>query len=887
MSFLRAILMDEESISQFLIDKEYFLTALELMCESYERTGVAIEKLSDFFQDSANFLNFDPLKGINVSPDTHQDNSTEAIRIKDDRISVLEHDVAVLRESLKKAQEKANDASPKIEIKSPSESLSGSAESSEENVLKMLVLKYLQSHGYRISALSYQNEAGKVGKFDDVQIPDDVELVHLLRSFLYLQNTSKINIEIENLKKEKIESRDKISQLTVDLDVAKKTIQDLEAQIQQLKEVKSNEVNELKADDISKNEAPSETHVLHEITQHNKQELQVDVKYDPPSVQLLDSVFNDIEPLINIVDSQKKTYLLNPLKTIIKNHPSKDVRMNCIQLVFNMWENPSPEQREIIIKTLKECANDTEKAESEIIPYVTQMMTSSNVNVLSLVSKAVGEFANVLSMQLRYTLLLSIIRQLSEHSSPVVRAAAAADGATLVLSFGDNEDATDKLDDIIALGNHFVFDADADVQSTGLCAFIPAVLRFAQVRKCVGTSMFNYWLKLALSFGKTGSSQLAVIRFKLCTQVLETTTLFFLPSQPTNDQVIVCEGEVFDQNQVVISKQDYEWLTNVLPESLPKFSPILFVPIPVKKEAARLVNKCCKAVGRRFTIDHIIPTFLKLIDESPPEPKMQNLAMFIAAVAPLCEEETFYNKAKEYLTYASNETHDFRQTDIEKYISPAFGLLSSLEPTMRSVIFKLCTELAGSVRSSIRSASMNVISEILQTTDQNEIENNVFPIVIRLAHDPDESLMFETINCIGKIARFSTASSVLDSIKELFDDWFKSKPGIKLQALRSLVSVVNDVDYQFRDQYIIPKLNEIIKPEIDWGTNFDQAVIIIIQALRSMTDLPAQVMQESIVPMLQILSETTVAQNDPMFAELKDKFGIQSNEKSGFSFLKK
>ncbi|OHT02872.1 hypothetical protein TRFO_06916 [Tritrichomonas foetus] len=893
--------MDDESISQYLIDKQYFLTALELLSETYERTGVPIETLSNFFQDSANFLNFDPMHGVHdVSPDSQQNNSTEALRIKDDRISVLEHDVKVLKDSLKEAEEKIKEAKPKVEVKSPSKSLTGNIDTSEEIVIKNLILKFLQSRGFRITALSFQNEAGKTKQSSEIEVPDDVELVHLLRSFLYLQNTSKINIEIENLKKEKIEARNKISQLTVDLDVSKKTIQELEAQIKQLKEINENinnqnsqlDENQENADDSHNDSSIQNSDVKvsnndQSVSGNQQNYIQVEINHDPPSVQLLDSVFSDIEPLIKVVDSSKKTYLINPLKTIVKNHPSREVRSQCIQLIFNMWDNPNTEQREIIVNALKDCASDTDKAESEIIPYVTQMMASSNVNVLCLVVKTVGEFSALMSMQLRYTLLLSIIRQFAEHSAPAVRRAAAEDGATLVLSLGDNEDATEKLDDLVALGKHFVFDSDADVQSAGLCAFIPAVLRFAQLRKCVGKSMFDYWLKLALSFGLTGQSQLAVLRFKLCTQVLETTTLFLLPSEPTNKQTIVCEGGTVMPDHVVVSKPDFEWITTVLPQSLPKFSPILFVPIPIKKEAAKFVTKCCKAVGQKFTEENIAPVFLKLIEESPPEPKMQNMAMFIAAVSPQCNSDTFYENAKKYLTYAANETHDFRQTDIETFFSPAFALLSSLEPTMRKYIFKLCGELVSSLRSGIRSAAMNVINEVLQTADQKEIENDIFPIVIRLAHDPDESLQFETINCIGNIARFSTISTVIDSIKELFDDWFKQKPNIKLQALRSIVAVVNDVDSQFRDQYIIPKIVDITKPEVDWGHIFDQAVIIIIQSLRSMDDISEQVIREYIIPLVQTLSETQAAQNDPMFAELKERYGLVPSEKSGFSFLKK
>lgn len=870
--------MDEERISQFLLQKEYYLTALELLCESYERTGVTIDSLSNFFQDSSNFLNFDPSHSINdVSPEANQCNS-EAIRIKNDKISVLEHDVKVLKDSLQEAQDKLKEVQPKIEIKSPPNSLEGDTDESEEVLLKFLVNKYLISKGYRLTSLSFQNEAGKLSQSPEIQIPNDIQLIHLLRAFLYFQNTSKMNSEVETLKKEKLESRDKISKLSIDIDVKNKQIQELEAQIQQFKDDQKIE-EETKHHEEDKKEA--------EPTPQ-----QIEYNNEPPSVQLLDSVFVDIRPLLTIVEPSKRDSLLNPLRTIIKNHPSRDVRIQCIQLILNLWENPNPEQRSKIVAALKDCASDPEKAESEILPIVTQMMGNQNVSILCLISKVVGEFSHILVMQLRYTLLLSIIKQFSEHSSPIVRQSAAVDGATLINSFGDNSEATDKMEDLIDLGKQFVFDPDAEVSSVALSNYIPAIIKFTTVRDCVGKSLFDYWFKLALSFGTTGSSQLAVVRFKLCTHVLENVISSILPSRPTDDQTIACEGTIENESEedskkhIFVTKNKFNWITKDLVNSLPKLSPILFVPIPVRKECVKLATKCCNSLGKNFTNEYILPVFLKIIDESATEPKMTNLSMFLCAIAPQCGTEVFYTNAKTFLQYAANETHELKQTDVETYFSPSFSLLSSLDPSFRPSIFKLCDELSQSHRSSVRSASMSVISEVLQTCEQKEIENDVIPIVLRLAHDPDESLQFETINVIGQIIRFTTVDAVIDSIKDLFDLWFKAKPNLRLQALRSLLSVANDVDSQFRDKYILPKLLAISKSQEEYGNFYEQAIVIIVQALGSMTDFSDDIIRDSIVPLIQQLSDIPIAQNDPIFATLKEKY-LPNEEKGNLGFFKK
>lgn len=863
--------MDEEAVSKFLIEKQYNLTALELMSEIYERTGVTVSTLAAYFQDSSNFLNFDA--GVAISDalgDGAGESSSEALRVKNDRIALLEHEVSVLQDQLQQAQSKSEDDRQKVTLKSPDPSMVGSAEAAEESILKVLVGKYLQSHGFKITSISFTNEAGKGKMTSDIDIPNDVELVTLLRSFLYVQNTSKATAELEKLKKEKIEDRDKIAQLGVDIDVYKRRIAELEAVIDQINSDHEKAMAESK--ETTSNEAKPDEPKRKDVSATGSANVIIEKPAEPPSVQLLDAVLADIEPLIAVTKRDYRHHLLSPLKTIIKNHPSKKVRMECIEKMFTFYDEPTNEERDIVVKALRECSNTQEKAEGEILPYVTQMMASQSPSTLCLVSKAVAGFADLCSMQLRSTLLFSMIRQLAEHSNPVVRAAAAADGATLVLAFGDDDDAAEKLQDLIDLGKQFVFDADGDVQSAGLCAFIPAVLRFAQLRRCVGKTMFEYWLKNTLSFGLTGSSQLAVIRFKLCSQVLETAILFLLPAEPTDEQKIVCEGEPADDSVVVAPKPEYEWIKQRLPQILPEFSPILYVQIPVKKEANRLVAKCCQAMGKQFTMSDIAPVFLKLIESGPLEHKLQHVAMFLSAVA-CFDQEMFYVNSRNYITYAANESHEFRQTDIQNHISFGFSLLSARDTAKRVMIMKLVEELAKSTKSAIRSAAVTIMREIMSTLEQKDIENDVLPVIVRLANDPDEALQMETVNCVGTIARFTTAQSVLRKVRDLVDEWLKGRPSVKLQVLRSLGFNAADIDSQFRNTYIIPKLLECVQLGFDWGGMEEQAYIMIVQFVNSLRDeFSDNVIKNYIIPILQILSENTALSGDPMLKELKDHF---------------
>lgn len=202
--------------------------------------------------------------------------------------------------------------------------------------------------------------------------------------------------------------------------------------------------------------------------------------------------------MIRQIDRTVRKMLLPTIKTILKNHPTNAVRVDCIQQILNLYDDPDPEEIEIVVGALKDCPMSPEKVEAELVPFATQMMTSPVPARFCLLARIVAAFAGRCPVQLRSTHLLSIMRQLAEHGNFEVRASAAVNSAALVDTFLDGPDAAQKLTDLIDLGKHFVFDPEGAVQSAGLTVFIPATLNFAKLQQCIGSVCFEYWLKIFL-----------------------------------------------------------------------------------------------------------------------------------------------------------------------------------------------------------------------------------------------------------------------------------------------------------------------------------------------------------------------------------------------------
>lgn len=359
------------------------------------------------------------------------------------------------------------------------------------------------------------------------------------------------------------------------------------------------------------------------------------------------------------------------------------------------------------------------------------MLGSSNSSVLCLVAASVGAFAKYCASQLRCSLLLSIIKQLSEHSIFNVREAAVKNGALLVESFIDDPDATDKLPDLLNLCKLFVFDPDATVQQSSIQIFAPTIMNFTKSRCCVGREFCEFWMKIAFSCGLTGSSSLVALRFSLACRVLENSLKFIIPVTPRPDQQLVAEGissntvssslantsasasgpigmsvNTLSSDEslqfIAIPKTEYEWITTSLVPQLPKFAPTLFVPINIRKESDRFISQCCKSVGCQFVAEVIVPEFLTAIDKAEGELKEKIVTLFLSAVTPMCDQETFFTHSRNFLTYATNELRGFKNRDVQEFFAPAFALLTAREPEKRPLVFKQIDDLSKSSRVAIK-----------------------------------------------------------------------------------------------------------------------------------------------------------------------------------------
>jgi hypothetical protein len=745
--------------------------------------------------------------------------------VKDDRIAVLEHELRVARDSLEEAETQLKHQTCIASLTSPPPSVSGPADEGEDLILTQLIAKYLKTRGLKLSWVAFNNEANASKQTDRTRLPEDVDLVHLLRSF------SKLNSdEPDQLRAENGRLKATIQQLTDELEAAK--------------------------------QQPSE----------------YGGRNDPPSVQLLDALFNDMMQLMNVIDPSERRRMLQPLQTIVKYHPAQETRMQSISLMLNLWDDPEEERRPILVQSLIECYSDSARIESEVLPVLSQVLDSQSPGLLCLLGLAVATLAPLVSIHMRSSLLLSIIRQLAENPNPTVRVAAATNGAALIQSFVIDPESNDKLHVLLKLCRLSVFDDDARVQEAAQNHLVPVVEKFAHTRHAAGRGFCDFWLEQALS----GDTQHSRGRFVLSTRILESAVKSLIPNPPKPTQQLVPSGAIPAPELVIIPKTEFEWILASFVPQIAKFAPMYFSPLNIRKEVDRYLATVCRALGQQFVAEHVVPELLTAIDRAEGDSKGMIVTLLLSAVAPSCDADTFFSQSRNFLHYATNELRGFRSNDIQDFFALAYNLLSSREPDKRTLLFKLIEELAKSTRAAIRTSAVNVLAEIVPTLEQIEIEKTVIPIVSKLAVDLDESLVVEVTNCVGTIARLASSIEILKEIKGIFDEWLKRRLPIRMQVLRVFNGIVEDVDHGFRENFILPKLFECASGIDSWSdqTSAEQALVLVLHVIHGCQNIGRQTVKTVVLPTLRIIREHQACAQDPQMEEVGARFQVDNDDSS-------
>lgn len=822
--------IDINQVSKFLIENNYTLSALELLCEVYEKTGTELQNLSDFFAESANFLMFQDMKSVSQMTSSFNDlsSSSEILKMKDDRIAILEHDNQVLHENLKEAESKLLERRGSMSLTPIKLTPDFSAEMTEEEIatLDNLILSYLHNRGYKLSETAFMNDAASTceSPTEKSNPTIDVPLVQLLRSFLFLKS-GPLADRLQALQNLHEKDQDTIHQMQQKIDAMS------QSQISNPNPPSSNRFNTIFSPKVTR----SSTIISNSNVNDGLNSPQIFIP-KIPDMSVFDNVLISANSLLEIIKGDDREALVPMLAAVAEVHPEANSRREAISNLLSLWSDPTDDQTAAVLTAVTGACHDSQTVEDDAIPAIVSIIPNSSFsqkekigitpNLTKLLSHAIVAFAPLCSAKMRIG-LFGIVSKLSESEDPSVRVVVCEDCSTLLNSlYDESEGSASCLSAVLPISRNLLFDHEESVSSTAATSLLPSIQKYVQIHHS-GPFFVDFWMRQAFA--------LENIPLESTIELVNSGSI-----NKSNDKFV----DLFEKDNYVISKDDdvgrlyvqsveviisglatveSDWLISSFVTQLPKLAPVLFRGnVLARKVTDRLVAAAAGRACVQAASETVLSIFLIKVEEGD----KQVLTLLLSAVAPVCETDTFCSQVRNFITYAINGLKGFEESDISSYIIPAFGLLAARDPGKRPNLFKLLSDLTKSSQPSLRNVVISGINEIISALEDNEIKGKVLPILSVLVKDQDEITKKKAIGTLIRFLTFFRSNDqIIEVIHQVFKELEKTNLLFVLQAinsqitdstsieiansLHSLFSVLISENDQLEDQTLIDLKNEI------------------------------------------------------------------------------
>jgi hypothetical protein len=159
-------------------------------------------------------------------------------------------------------------------------------------------------------------------------------------------------------------------------------------------------------------------------------------KQEVETVQILADALPKIVPYVLINHREE---LLPLIMCAIERHPDSSVRDSLTHLLFNLIKRPDELQRRIIMDACVELSRSVGqmRTETELLPQCWEQIDHKYEERRLLVAQSCGELGQLVGSEMRTSLILSILQQLVDDPTPVVREAAAHNLALLLPLFSN------------------------------------------------------------------------------------------------------------------------------------------------------------------------------------------------------------------------------------------------------------------------------------------------------------------------------------------------------------------------------------------------------------------------------------------------------------------
>ncbi|EFA80709.1 hypothetical protein PPL_06295 [Heterostelium album PN500] len=188
----------------------------------------------------------------------------------------------------------------------------------------------------------------------------------------------------------------------------------------------------------------------------------------------------------------KREELIPLILVVISNHPDETTRFALTKLLFNLIKKPNEFQRHAIMKGCMALASivGPQRTETEILSQCWEQLTEKHPERRVLVADSCGSLAQFASPDLRLSLILSILQQLGQDKSALVRIAVAKNFSLLINFF----DGTDKYNQVEESFKALIYDTEAEVSLATRVYFLPSLANWTDLLESLNSKLTNLLL---------------------------------------------------------------------------------------------------------------------------------------------------------------------------------------------------------------------------------------------------------------------------------------------------------------------------------------------------------------------------------------------------------
>ncbi|KAJ8761345.1 hypothetical protein K2173_001401 [Erythroxylum novogranatense] len=638
------------------------------------------------------------------------------------------------------------------------------------------------------------------------------------------------------------------------------------------------------------------------------------------TIQILADALPKIVPYVLINHREE---LLPLMMCAIERHPDSNIRDSLTHTLFNLIKRPDEQQRRIIMDacvTLAKSVGEM-RTETELLPQCWEQINHMYEERRLLVAQSCGELAEFVRLEIRDSLILSIVQQLVEDASTVVREAA-AHNLTLLLPLFPNVEKYFKVEELMF---QLACDPAGVVVETTLKELLPAVINWGNKLDNISTLLLSHILSSAqhcppLS-GVEGSveSQLHVLgeRERWNIDVLLRMLLEVLPFVQSKAIETCPFPSVSDSEESIFSTPllelyskshvpwpAFEWMyVDCFPALIQ-----LACMLPQKEDSLRnRITKFLLATGEQFGDSYLLhimlPMFVVAVGDDadltffpstvhsrieglkPRTIVVQRLAtmcvlpLLLAGIlgAPSKHEQLGSYLRKLLLDGTLKENRSLMHNT---EIVDAVRFLCTFEQH-HGIIFNILWEMVVSSNMDMKISAAHLLKVIVAHVDAKVASAHVLPALVTLGSDQNLSVKYASIDAFGAVAQHFKNDVIVDKIRVQMDAFLEDgSHEATIAVVRALLKAIPHTTDRLRD-YLLSKIFQFTSlpasaSDVIRRRERANAFCEAIRALDA-TDLSATSVRDFLLPTIQNLFKDL----DALDPAHKEALEIILKERSG------